>query len=162
MSDLHRLTTQVVDTEDRIRLCGEDAHGAVQVLWLTQRLLGRLVPVLCRQLAPDADGHAELLSSFKQEAAQAQLVPQPSVQAAPASAQWLVTRIDVEPMAQGLRLAFFTKEEVAAVVMSELPMRQWLAVLRNQFREAGWPEDMWPAWTDPGTSSQGGAEPKFH
>jgi hypothetical protein len=162
MSDLQRLTTQFVDTEDRIRLSGDDAQGEVKVLWLTQRLLGRLVPLLCQQLSPDNDSHAEILSSFKQEAAQAQLAPQPPVEAAPASAQWLVTRIDVAPVAQGLRLAFYAGEEVAAIVMPELPMRQWLAILRDQFRVAGWPEHAWPAWTDFGPAPHAAVRSSIH
>jgi hypothetical protein len=137
MSDLQRLTTQFVDTEDRIRLSGDDAQGEVKVLWLTQRLLGRLVPLLCQQLSPDNDSHAEILSSFKQEAAQAQV-------------------------AQGLRLAFYAGEEVAAIVMPELPMRQWLAILRDQFRVAGWPEHAWPAWTDSGAAPHAAGQASIH
>ena len=44
--DLHRITTEYIDSEDRIRLTGQLASGDTVVLWLTQRLLNRLVPHL--------------------------------------------------------------------------------------------------------------------
>ena len=47
MAELQRITTEFVDAEDRIRLAGEDAAGEAVVLWLTQRLLNRLVAHLC-------------------------------------------------------------------------------------------------------------------
>jgi hypothetical protein len=163
MTDLQRLTTQFVDNEDRIRLSGENADGEVQVLWLTRRLLDRLVPVLCEQLAPGADTHAGLLSSFKQEAAQSQLAPQEPVQATSAGTEALVTRIDMVRVEHGLRLTFFAQDsEAAAIVMPELSLRQWLAILRDQFRIAGWPENVWPAWTDPGATPDADAAPRWH
>jgi hypothetical protein len=163
MTDLQRLTTQFVDAEDRIRLSGEDADGAVRVLWLTRRLLDRLVPVLCGKLEPDASAHAELLSSFRQEAAQSQLAPQEPVPAASADTQALVTRIDMARVERGLRLAFFDHDtEAAAIVMPELSLRQWLAILRDQFRIAGWPENTWPAWTDPKSAPEAGSAPSWH
>ena len=56
MATLQRITTEYIDQEDRIRLTGELAHGATVVLWITQRLLNRLIPHLTawlsRQIAP--------------------------------------------------------------------------------------------------------------
>ena len=42
MRVLHRLTTDYVEEEDRIRVSGASANGDTVVLWLTQRLLNRL------------------------------------------------------------------------------------------------------------------------
>lgn len=50
MPALQRMTTDYIVQEDRIRVTGECAGGGVLVLWLTQRLLVRLVPPLCRWL----------------------------------------------------------------------------------------------------------------
>lgn len=47
---LQRITTEYIDHEDRLRLAGEDAQGQTTVLWLTQRLLNRLIPHLCQWL----------------------------------------------------------------------------------------------------------------
>ena len=43
MGTLQRCTTEYVECEDRIRLAGELASGATVVLWLTQRLMNRLI-----------------------------------------------------------------------------------------------------------------------
>lgn len=50
MNELKRLSTGHQEVEDRIRLVGETGNGAVVVLWLTQRLLLRLVPILLEGL----------------------------------------------------------------------------------------------------------------
>ena len=44
--ELSRITTIYVDKEDRIGLVGEDSNGEHHKLWLTQRLLNRLVEKL--------------------------------------------------------------------------------------------------------------------
>lgn len=47
---LERLSLRYDSTQDRVRLAGELNTGQAAVLWLTQRLLLRLVPHLCRWL----------------------------------------------------------------------------------------------------------------
>ena len=42
---LKRISTEYVDTEDRIRLTGEITGGEVLALWLTLHLLHRLIPI---------------------------------------------------------------------------------------------------------------------
>jgi hypothetical protein len=149
MGLLQRLTTQYVDTEDRIRLAGENADGAVQVVWLTQRLLGRLVPAVCQHLAPGNDQHAELISSFRQQAAQAGLAPQAPVHAPAEATQAPILRVDLTPTQEGLYLVFHGEHgEQASIVLPELVLRQWLVILRDQYRLAEWPEQAWPAWVD--------------
>ena len=46
--ELQRITTDYHEEQDRLRLTGEDFQHTTTVLWLTQRLLGRMVPHLCR------------------------------------------------------------------------------------------------------------------
>ena len=46
MNSLQRITTEYDEREDRIRVSGQLAQGEAVVLWLTQRLLNRLVPHL--------------------------------------------------------------------------------------------------------------------
>ena len=91
MSTLQRITTEYVEQEDRIRLSGEFASGDTVVLWLTQRLLHRLVPHLtawlARQVAPASSipaveaAHQDIVQGFAQQAARAQLAPEPPVRA---------------------------------------------------------------------------------
>lgn len=163
MSELQRLTTQYVDTEDRVRLAGEDAQGNVQVLWLTHRLLARLAPPVCRHLAPDAGANTELISGFRQEAATSQLASQEPVAAPGSAAGHLITRVDAVPIEQGLRMTFFAElEQAATISFTELALRQWLAILRGQFLAAGWPEHPWPAWTDPSAAPEASTHQSLH
>ena len=48
MIHLQRITTEYVNTEDRIRLSGEVEENTSIVLWLTQRLLAQLITHLFR------------------------------------------------------------------------------------------------------------------
>ena len=95
--ELQRITTTYVDVEDRLRLTGVLANGTVVQLWLTQRLLGRLVPPLTSWLVRNAllgAEHAlpgaapaakvaladqEMVQGFAQQSAWAQLKPQPTL-----------------------------------------------------------------------------------
>ena len=84
-AQLQRITTEYNEPEDRIRLSGELAQGDTVVLWLTQRLLNRLVPHLTawlsQQLAPASSipsvqaVHEDIVQGFAQQAARALSVP---------------------------------------------------------------------------------------
>ena len=71
MPTFERITTQYIDFEDRIRLAGEVGNAAPVVIWLTRRLLQRLLPALLQWLERQgADKQrAEVLQSFAQQAA---------------------------------------------------------------------------------------------
>ncbi|NCD15071.1 MAG: hypothetical protein EOL92_07550, partial [Bacteroidia bacterium] len=78
LENLQRITTEFIASEDRIRLTGEvseEETRASVVLWLTQRLLNRLVPRLCAWLAGGEDDSltAELEQEFAQQKARAEL-----------------------------------------------------------------------------------------
>lgn len=180
MKALQKITTQYVDREDRIRLAGETVPEQAVVLWLTQRLLQRLVPPLCQWLeqhSPVPPGsvasatRAEVAQGFAQQAALAELQPQAPVVAEAAETAWLVTAVDVQLQADGVQLVFRSDavpgaapsqgtpvptpaSEAVSLHIQAQPLRQWLAIVHGQVCEAGWPLDAWPAWMDPRTASQ--------
>ena len=43
MQNLQKITTEFVEIEDRFKLTAVSGEGEIVVLWLTQRLLGKLV-----------------------------------------------------------------------------------------------------------------------
>jgi hypothetical protein len=102
---ISRLTTDYVDTEDRVRLSGAIANGPPVAMWLTQRLALRLLPELLKWLDGNTGAAAgqnpaasrsaarelqkQVVHCFAQEAALSELTPQPPVQAA-ASDRWLI------------------------------------------------------------------------
>ncbi|WP_374486123.1 hypothetical protein [Zoogloea sp.] len=155
MSELQRFTTEYVELEDRIRLSGETAPGEAEVVWLTRRLIGRLVPHLCAWLekqgvlgaVPEDPGVADALQGFALQAALQSLSPQPPVQPETARRNWLVHAVDVTAGEEALRLAF-RGAEAARVELTLQPqaLRQWLGILHAQCGVAEWPLASWPSW----------------
>ena len=149
MTELKRLSTGYLDVEDRIRLVGETGDGAAVVLWLTQRLLLRLVPALLESIETQgADAsYQEILHGFAQQTARAALKPEPPVQAKPDSPAWLVHSVDLAKTEKALRLTFKAASGQQAFVMLEpRPLRQWLGMVHETCCQANWPLFVWPQW----------------
>ena len=181
---LQRVTSIYSDTEDRFRITGEVNADSTRCLWLTQRLLMRLVPPMLEWLNEIARaegkgdlGQAELMQDFAQQAAKVRLetqaaVPVPSMPdptapikttpSASASAQlddiWLVKEVDISKSANGVLTLIFKREGAsgAQLAMAPIELRQWLIILYNQWLKAGWPVAVWPEWVDtsPNTTEQ--------
>lgn len=154
MKELQRITTQYIEREDRLRLSGSLQGEVTVVLWLTQRLLLRLLPPLFRWLdthQPAAVPRPEVLHSLAQQRAQAQrqsAAPEVAVQAQPSSQSWLVTSIQVTSTDQAVRLTFKGAQPQEAVFVSMTPvlLRQWLAIVYTGYCTGQWPKDCWPQW----------------
>lgn len=157
MTELQRLTTQYDAAEDRIRLSGSTPLNETLTLWLTQRLLNRLVPLLCQGLEKQVLGQpgeqalrVQLQQSFAQQRALAALPRQAPVQPGADSPQWRVEVVDVKQAPGGVRLVFKGAAEAQQAVL-KLPtpaMRQWLGIVFEQYRRAGWATQVWPAWME--------------
>lgn len=162
---LRRLTTVYDAAEDRLRLAGEAADGERVLLWLTQRLAHRLVSHLCRWLerqgAVDAAAPAhltiarDLAQSFAQQAARQQQVAAAPVQVdgdgdgASSLASWRVASVDVLSRPDGVELTFLGEAgEAATLPLPTQPLRQWLGIVYDHYRQAEWPTAVWPAWMD--------------
>ena len=156
MSSLQRITTEYRETEDRIRLAGEARgsegarSGPAVALWLTQRLLNRLIPHLCQWLEQrePALPRGEVLQTFAQQVATAALEPQPAVQVSAQHAEILVHSVDVKRSSNRITLVFRGADGAAVAELStgSVSLRQWLHILSAQYRKAQWPLTTWPAW----------------
>lgn len=150
MTQLQRITTEYSESEDRMRLAGEDGQGQTVVLWLTQRLLSRLVAHLCRWLEQQG-GNAPLVEvrqEFAQQTARAELVPQPPVRAQPDVQGVLIYSVDLKTANADMGLQFRNSggHGVASLQLQHRALRQWLNIVFDQYRKAQWPTDVWPAW----------------
>lgn len=170
---LQRLTTEYIDDEDRIRLAGETDGGETVRLWLTQRMLLRLLPLLFRWLdknpgvsdetapkAGDGDGgdtrqsdpaRKEALQRFAQQGAGESLESTTPVRAEQAALEWLVREVDIASGKNGVRLVFkptdnAAEEDTITLVLETRALRQWLVILFRHFSTAGWPLEVWPRW----------------
>lgn len=147
--NLQRLTTEYDEREDRVRLSGELEGGPPVVIWLTRRLLERLLPVLLHRLAARCatTPHAEVLLGFAQQAASAELAPQAPVRAAARSPAWLVLSIDIAQSELAVGLVFQGGDgRSAALLLNDKSLRQWLSIVHGAYLKAEWPLDAWPAW----------------
>lgn len=164
MLALERLTTEYVSVEDRIRLTGLTPDGRAITLWITQRLLGMLLPHLLtwlgrkfeqssKQDAYRGAAVSEMMHSFAQESAVCSLKAQDqqAVRATAQDLELLVHSIDITTGDLGVRIIFKANacpEEFGAIylTMEEEPLRQWLFILFVQARTGGWPLSAWPSW----------------
>lgn len=157
MAELQRITTEYLEVEDRIRLTGEVSGGQAVVLWLTQRLLQRLLPVLLQGLAGQgADTpYGDLLHGFTQQAARSELTPEPPVEAGQGSTAWLVLSVVVTSSAEAVGLRFKgAHDQQVSLTLASKPLRQWLGIVYDAYRKAEWPLNLWPAWV------QGSVDPE--
>lgn len=165
MADLQRITTEYIESEDRIRLSGELAPQATVVLWLTQRLVNRLLPHLLGWLEQQTGQGAmgDLFQGFAQQAAMANLEQQPPVQSAPQSQAWLVHAVNLTAAAEGVRLTFRCAgdasppdgSDAVGLTLHAQALRQWLGILHTQYRKADWPLTGWPDWLMEGHTATG-------
>ena len=158
--DINRITSKYVAAEDRFGLSGVDAEGRALVLWLTQRLLNRLVSALCRGLEKhnsqsqraDVLGglRSQIEQGFAQQKAMANLAHNAPVTAPVDAAQWRVDAVDIVQGVGGVRLTFkgSCDAERASLVLSATALRQWLTILFSQYRQAGWSTHAWPVWME--------------
>ena len=121
MIHLQRITTEYVDTEDRIRLSGEVKENVSIVLWLTQRLLAQLISHLLGLIekqsldvaTTDSANPApasSLMQGFAQQAAQAELAPEVPVQATDSAQSWLVLEVDFSLSPEGALVLVFKRD----------------------------------------------------
>lgn len=151
MFPLQKITTEYVEHEDRVRLAGDQGNQDAVIIWLTQRLLQRLVPVLLQHLGMQAVSaqEADILQSFAQQAALAELHQQPPVQAEMDCLVCLPSKVDVRKTSELVSLEFACEHSSPVVLeLGATPLRQWLAILYDQYIRAGWPLDVWPEWME--------------
>ena len=145
---VERVTTVYSVTEDRILLSAEVMCGGSHKLWLTLRLLQRLVPVLLRTCNAGEQGHSISMAEqvFKQEKAKGELTRQPSVRVDEHSPEFLVNEVSFSA-AEGITLIFKSPgADQHALYLAATPLRQWLGILCQHYESAGWPMAVWPQW----------------
>ena len=149
MKELQRLTTEYIEAEDRLRVSGELAPNETVVMWLSQRLLRRLLPHLFLWLEQQSGDSIplEIEQSFAQEAATADFAAETPVAQHGGSEEWLVTAVDLGSSEQAIQLAFRANElQEANLTLNSVTLRQWLSIVHNLWGNAEWPTEFWPEW----------------
>jgi len=153
------MTTAYLDLEDRFRLAGETSDKELVGLWLTQRLLLRVLPHLIRLLenqrppatATDNDNQVSgLLQGFAQEEAKQSLAREkPIAPVAPNEIPdfKLVRTVDLSTTAGKAKIKFNLEVgEPVILLLDQRHLRQWLVIIKKYWDRAGWPSSIWPAW----------------
>lgn len=147
---LEKVTLTYVDEEDRIRLSAQTPEGEVVVLWLTQRLGNRLIPVLRDWLLKQVQGgvNSDALHQFEQQAAQQASAGEQAVVVPPNSHFWLINRVDLSYSSTLMTLIFKGKgeEQTAQMTLVNTAMRQWFDILYRVYQRAQWQCADWPLW----------------
>jgi hypothetical protein len=137
--------------EDRIRMSGQVSESGAIVFWLTlricQKLVGTVGDFVEKAATIPSGSDKELVLSFQQSAAMVRTAPSEPVVPTEDAKVTLVEKIDVAFRKEQVLLSFFIPDGgVAQFSLSVQHARQWLGILRNQYRLAGWPMDAWPGW----------------
>ena len=170
---LRRIDTRYLAAEDRIRLLGVTTDNQTLVLWLTRRLLDRLLAQVLEQFdlyhggGPPADGPAPQGPHWPGETGS---VPEPVMSPTPeapplrAAPPWLVSRVTLREMPPGLWCGFQGQapEQRATLVFTPWQLRHWLRILLGEYRRAQWPLGAWRAWLTPKAKASGRTHSRLH
>lgn len=154
--NLARVTLSYIIEEDRVQLAGEDAQGNNVKLWLTARLLTRLVPHLVQQqVALGSDQSVAVEPDVSDNTAG----DDASVRCESGCPEALVTEIDLRFMQEGLILVFKegTRRARASFVVPATSLPRWNQGLQTCFEQAGWPQEIFVPENDSSVAEPTGA-----
>tara|TARA_B110000116_G_C16509370_1_gene434879 strand:+ start:46 stop:540 length:495 start_codon:yes stop_codon:yes gene_type:complete len=143
---LGRITTQYIDNEDRLRVLGESSEGIICEIWLTRRLMDRLIENLLSNI--QSEGSVDkALQVFEQEVASSSLLKQSPVEQDDQIISWLAIAIDVNRDNKNISLTFKEeKSNSASISFQTIELRQWFSIIYNAYKLAGWSLEEWPEW----------------
>jgi hypothetical protein len=162
----NRWTTEYVELEDRLRISGEADGETPIAVWISRRLLVRLLPLLIEWLEAQVSdtSHAATLLQWEQQAAAAELKPEPPVIARDPSMAWVVTSIDVQRDQRQLTLVLKSEgsDRTVGATMTAHALRQWINIVHAQSERADWGISVWPSWIGSSPAEHDREKIRFH
>ena len=154
--NLARVTLSYIIEEDRVQLAGEDAQGNTVKLWLTARLLTRLVPQLVQQRVALGAGQSVAVELDDAVNTAGRDTPVCCGLDCP---EVLITEIDLRFTQEGLILVF--KEGAgcarASFMVPATSLLRWTQGLQTCFEQAGWPQEIFVPENDSSVAEPKGA-----
>ena len=157
MSSLQRITTNYNEQEDRLTIAGLTDENETVSLWLTMRLVSRLISHCLGLLEKDLPESKKVsnlnehskksVQSFAQQSAEAQVGQETAVKVTDNSPKLLVIEIDIKNTSDGVTLIF--KQEFGndyEIFLNSQQLRQWLGMLHTVWQKTEWPTNIWPDW----------------
>ena len=154
---LHRITTEFIDEEDRLKITGISEDKETLIFWFTQRLLSRLIihcvswldeasPELTKAKTINRESRTEY-QGLVQESARQSLQKEDAVIATLGSKSLLVKEVDVNLNDEGALFVFKEgNKKIAELALNVQHLRQWLIIIHNLWQKANWPMAIWPDW----------------
>ena len=157
MYRLKKVTAEFIETEDRIRLSALTADDKTLALWLTQRLLSRLITHLANWLEKKPDDLSKALDSESnpqpelhgsvKKSDSTSLPDQTSVKIKKSDESILITEVDVKFGDNGIALILKSEKETNTEISFTLSeARQWVSMLHSLWHKAEWPSSLIPQW----------------
>jgi len=141
--------------EDRFRLDAVNATGEKQSIFLTRRLVDRVIPVLVSHLEgknPEGVPAALAQGMSQSRARQARQTGEatPAVAADTETPTWLCRTMHFQKADHGLNVIFTDDTQTDAVMpMVEANLRAGLDILLDLYTRANWPTEPFPEWMKP-------------
>jgi hypothetical protein len=173
MNKLKRITSEYIETEDRIRIAGLTEKDETLSLWFTMRLSGRLIThciaLLGKQslaLKKTAANDTQLqnnLQGMVQQSAEHEIAEESAVSVTENSPNLLIKEIDVRPSDGGVVMAFKeNKTSSYELYLEGRQLRQWLGMLYLIWQKAEWPLHVWPDWMDTSAGNEISEKTSLH
>ena len=152
MQSLKKVTSEFIETEDRIRLSALTTEDKAVAFWMTQRLLIRLVTHLSKQIemgspqsgnAPKTEeaSHSDRDIETNRESFAAESPVKIEKNIKPV----LITEVDIKFGKSDLTLVLKSGKKLCAnISFSLFQLKQWLEILYTLWHSAGWPISHWP------------------
>lgn len=145
---IQKVTTRYIEDEDRIQLLCTSNTSKPLIIWLSRRLLSRLIPYLLEKINAGniSDLESRTMQDFAQHAVQSNTSKIKPVIADSKSDSWLATSIDINENQAKLNITFKNKNEVAILSLEIVKLRQWLEAIHQSYIKADWDKEIWPDW----------------
>lgn len=134
----------------------EDLQGSKRVLWLTRRLLIRLVGAMVKAIEKDDAGvfESDAFHHLTQHSAESSQKDEQPVVVEDVVDQWLINRVDLTVSKDTLELIMFRDEERLSLPLPRHHAKQWLGIMSRLFKIADWPYSGWPIWLEVDSSTE--------
>ena len=157
-SGLTRVTTEYSEIEDRVIIKGSKADGEVCAVFMTQRLMSRLILHVIQWLesesenltsgSPSKDSEIKnWLQGSAQEKASASTIDEKPVELSNDSESWLAHEVDIKQRPTGIRFTFKSPSgKFVNLELSKDATRKWLNIIFRVWQIAEWTLAPWPQW----------------
>jgi hypothetical protein len=147
---IETLTLRYIPDQDRFRVDAKTrGNNDFLRLWLTRRLVDRLVPQLFSSMgSPEKSTVSDdIRQSVAQRKAMAHKQKVNAVSMPESAPEWLVREVKLSNHPRGVRVVFVgPKDTQAAIFFGRQQLRQWLSIVRHTYGQAGWSVDVFPEW----------------